>query len=123
MRLYGTDHLVREFLGNRGSSALLTLLFLMIVVVEFGALAILIVEKRSPDANITNASDAVWYLYVTITTVGYGDRYPVTNAGRIIGVVVMTMGVGLFGTLTGFLANFFLAPKPAPEAPKAEAQQ
>jgi voltage-gated potassium channel Kch len=123
IRRYGTDHLVREFLGNRGGSALLTLLFFMIVVVEFGAVAILVVEQRSPDANIKNASDAVWYLYVTITTVGYGDRYPVTNAGRLIGVLVMTMGVGLFGTLTGFLANFFLTPKQDGEASKAEASQ
>jgi hypothetical protein len=47
---------------------------------------------------------------VTITTVGYGDRYPVTNAGRMVAVLVMIAGVGLFGTLSGFLANQFLAP-------------
>ena len=48
---------------------------------------------------------------MTITTVGYGDQYPVTATGRIIGVLVLTGGVALFGTLTGFLANAFLAPK------------
>ena len=53
---------------------------------------------------------AIWWAYVTITTVGYGDRYPVTNMGRLVGVVVMTAGVGLFGTLSGFLANTFLSP-------------
>jgi voltage-gated potassium channel len=52
----------------------------------------------------------VWYVIVTITTVGYGDKYPVTNPGRIVGVLIMVLGVGLFGVLTGFLANVFLAP-------------
>lgn len=59
---------------------------------------------------------------VTITTVGYGDRYRVTNAGRAVAVLVMIAGVDLFGTLSGFLANQFLTP-PAPravEAPIAE---
>jgi voltage-gated potassium channel len=49
-------------------------------------------------------------VYLTITTVGYGDLYPVTNSGRIIGVPILTVGVGLFGTLTAFLANTFVKP-------------
>jgi voltage-gated potassium channel len=52
----------------------------------------------------------LWYIYVTITTVGYGDRFPITSTGRIVGIIVLTTGIGLFGTLTGFLANAFLAP-------------
>jgi voltage-gated potassium channel len=50
---------------------------------------------------------------VTVTTVGYGDKYPVTNSGRIVGILLMTIGVGLFGVLTGYLANAFLKPKSA----------
>jgi voltage-gated potassium channel len=107
---YGASNLAREFLGNRGGSALLTLLFFMILVLEFGGMAILAAENKSPDANIKTASDSLWYIYVTITTVGYGDRYPITEIGRIVGIVVLTTGIGLFGTLTGFLANAFLAP-------------
>lgn len=59
---------------------------------------------------------------MTITTAGYGDRYPVTNAGRAVAVLVMIAGVGLFDTLSGFLVKGFLSP-PAPkivEAPAAE---
>lgn len=97
----------------------MTVVFLVFCVLEFGSLAVLSAELSSPDANITNASDALWWTYVTITTVGYGDRYPVTNAGRLVGVLVMTAGVGLFGTLSGFLANTFLSPPKKKEEPAA----
>ena len=50
---------------------------------------------------------------MTVTTVGYGDEYPVTNSGRVVGVLLMTIGVGLFGVITGYLANAFLKPKSA----------
>ena len=110
MRNFGLRNLMREFVADRAGNALLTVVFLVLCVLEFGSLAVLSAEKSSPDANITNASSALWWTYVTITTVGYGDRYPVTNAGRFVGVLVMTAGVGLFGTLSGFLANTFLSP-------------
>jgi voltage-gated potassium channel len=74
-------------------------------------------EHAAPGANITSASDALWYVIVTMSTVGYGDQYPVTNGGREMGTVVIIIGVGIFGTLTGYLANLFLAPRE--EAPEA----
>jgi voltage-gated potassium channel len=99
-------------LGNaRASSSLLLVVFIAILVWEFGSVAILSVEIRDPNGNIKTGSDALWYSLVTMSTVGYGDRYPVTNLGRIIGSVIIIVGVGLFGTLTGFLANSFLAPR------------
>jgi voltage-gated potassium channel len=81
-----------------------------IMVLEFGALAVLKAEKTSPDANIKTAQDAVWYVLVTISTVGYGDRFPTTGTGRLWGALIIIIGVGIFGTFTGFLANFFLSP-------------
>jgi voltage-gated potassium channel len=72
---------------------------------------VLAAEARADNANILTASDALWWSYVTVTTVGYGDRFPVTTSGRVVGVAMLTIGVGLFGVLTGFLANAFLAPK------------
>ena len=86
-----------------------------------GAMAVLRAELTSPDANITNAADAIWWVYVTITTVGYGDHYPTTNWGRIIGILVMTAGVGLFGTMAGFLSTKLLTPPAKKKAPAASA--
>jgi voltage-gated potassium channel Kch len=120
-RNFGIRNLMHEFIDNRAGNALLTVIFLVFCVLEFGSLAVLGAESSSPDANITNASSALWWTYVTITTVGYGDRYPVTNAGRLVGVLVMTAGVGLFGTLSGFLANTFLAPPKKRKEPEPTA--
>lgn len=123
MKAFGAKRMIKEFIGNRGGSALLVLIFIMLLILEFGGLAMLWVESGAPDANITDAGDAIWYVYVTITTVGYGDQYPVTNMGRIIGTIIMTVGVGLFGTITAFLANIFVAPdddeETGPDTPAA----
>ena len=85
---------------------------------SFSSIAILIAEDE-PEANIKTAEDAIWWSVTTMTTVGYGDKYPVTTEGRIIAAVVMCAGVGLFGTLSGLVASFFLG---KPEA-KSEMQE
>jgi ion transport protein len=120
LRAYGVKNITRSLLQDRAGSALLTLLLMGTLVLEFGSLAILNVEQDAPGANITTASDALWYTIVTISTVGYGDRYPVTNDGRVIGSLIIVVGVGIFGTFTGYLANLFLAPSKAPVAPQTE---
>jgi voltage-gated potassium channel len=117
VRNFGLRNMLRELIENRAANALLTVVFLVFCVLEFGSLAVLGAEQYAPGANITNASSALWWAYVTITTVGYGDKYPVTNAGRLVGLFVMTAGVGLFGTLSGFLANTFLSPPKKKEEP------
>jgi voltage-gated potassium channel Kch len=93
VRRVGLRGLWHTFVRQRATSALLTTLLAGIIVLQYASIVVLIAERRSPDANIKTASDAVWWSYVTMTTVGYGDRFPVTNAGRIVGVVLMTLGV------------------------------
>jgi voltage-gated potassium channel len=110
IRRFGARQVLRIFIEDRAQSALLSLLLLIMLVIEFGGMAMVSVESRAPNGNIKTASDAIWYTYVTITTVGYGETFPVTNLGRVIGIGIMTAGVALFGTLTGYLANVFLAP-------------
>ncbi len=95
--------LLKERARNTGLAA--SLLGLLLVVVC--SVAVLHFETTR-DANIHTAEDAVWWSFATITTVGYGDRYPVTPEGRFVAVVLMCAGVGLFGTLSGLLAAWFL---------------
>ena len=113
LRRIGMRNMWEAYRKSRAESALLTVIFLAIVVLEFASIFVLVTERDDPNANIKTASDALWWAYVTVTTVGYGDKYPVTSSGRIVGVLLMTIGVGLFGVITGYLANAFLKPKSA----------
>jgi voltage-gated potassium channel len=115
LKEYGTRNIIRAIFKDRAGSALLMLLLIGILVLEFGSLEMLRLEADVPGANITTASDAVWYIIVTMSTVGYGDQYPITNPGRVLGTGIIVVGVGIFGTLTGYLANLFLSPAKKPE--------
>ena len=118
---YGPRGVWEMIAVDRAGSALLGTLFLTIIVLQFGSMFVLAAEARAETANILTASDALWWSYVTVTTVGYGDRFPVTTSGRVVGVAMLTIGIGLFGVLTGFLANAFLAPKTIRTGPEAPA--
>lgn len=119
MRQIGPRTIARRIIRDRANSALLTLLLMGVLVLQYGSLAMLKVEEHANGANITNASDALWYTIVTISTVGYGDKYPITNAGRLIGSFIIIVGVGIFGTFTGYLANAFLAPSKSTDSADA----
>ncbi len=69
---------------------------------------VLHVEHGAPNANINSASDVLWWAISTVTTVGYGDVFPVTNAGRICGAILMVSGIGYLATVLGFVAQSFL---------------
>jgi len=84
-----------------------TLLIAMVVVVGSGLL-VATIEEASPDRNIRSIPDGLWWAVTTITTVGYGDRFPVTPIGRAIGAGVMILGIGLFGLLAASLASLLI---------------
>lgn len=93
---------------HRKESTLLAAGVVCVVLTVFASLAILQFET-DPESNIRNGGDAVWWAFATITTVGYGDHYPVTLEGRFIASILMAAGVGLFGILSGLVASWFLS--------------
>jgi voltage-gated potassium channel Kch len=116
LRRYGLRNVVRELLANPAQGGLLLAVFFAIVTLEFGSMFVLGVEQKAPGANILTGVEALWWGIVTMTTVGYGDYYPVTNPGRVAGAITMLIGIGLLGTFTGYLANAFLSPRSASSA-------
>jgi voltage-gated potassium channel len=79
-----------------------------VLLVAVGALAILDAERQSPDGNIGDYPQALWWAIVTITTVGYGDFYPTTLTGRFVALGLMIGGIGLIGFVTGSLATWIV---------------
>ena len=102
--------LASEISENRAESTFLGAAFVAILVVTISAILIQMIEDNVPGGNILDSEDALWWALVTISTVGYGDLYPVTFSGRILAGVVILVGVGLFSVVTGYLANRFRSP-------------
>lgn len=96
---------------KRAQTTLLGIILAAILVFELSAIFVVRAEAGSAGANIQNASDALWWGVVTMATVGYGDRYPVTTNGRLIGVATMIVGVALFSAITSFLSDWFRRPR------------
>ena len=123
MRGQARKQLVEDVLQNRGQYATFITILAAGVVLCVSSVMVLQFESKSPDANIVNGGDALWWGIVTITTVGYGDFYPVTTLGRLTGVSVMLAGVGIIGALASILASILVPPaKPSePDEPEAAA--
>jgi voltage-gated potassium channel len=113
--------LVIDVLKNRSQYATFITILLAGIVLSVGSILVLEFESRAPGANITTGGEAIWWGLVTITTVGYGDFYPVTLMGRLTGIFVMFAGIGIIGALASILASLLVSPstpdEPTPEAP------
>ena len=105
--LRSIQRLLHLFLRHRMETGAVSLGLVAFLLMIFASSSILIVEQADT-ANIKTAEDAIWWSVSTFTTVGYGDKYPVTTEGRIIGMILMVAGVGLFGGLSGLVASMFL---------------
>lgn len=104
-----TKILSQFLLNRRAEGAALAAALVTLLLIVIASISILHFETL-PESNIKSAEDALWWAVTTVTTVGYGDTYPVTTEGRMIAALLMTAGVGLFGTFSGFVASWFLKP-------------
>src|SRR4051812_11116444 len=94
--------------ADRASGTFITVGLTSLIAVLFATIAVFEFEQNAPGANIHSAGDALWWAFATITTIGYGDHYPVTAAGRVVAVVLVVFGLSFFGTFTAYVASFFL---------------
>jgi hypothetical protein len=107
-----SGELVKDVLANRSKYAAFITLVAGMTVITIASVLMVQTESRVADANITTGGDALWWGIVTITTVGYGDQYPVTAFGRLVGALVMFAGVGIIGALASILSSVLI---PAPD--------
>lgn len=96
-------------LERRAESAVMAASLSTLLLLVFASVAVLHFEAV-PEANIKGAEDSLWWAFATLTTVGYGDRYPVTSEGRAVAVLLMLVGVCLVGVLSGLFASWFMTP-------------
>ncbi len=99
--LHASRLIVNHLLHRRTTGILALLVICSALIIIISAVTVLQVERSVEGANIHELRDAIWWAFVTITTVGFGDFFPVSVVGRIVSALLMTVGVGLFASLTG----------------------
>ncbi|MFM2131187.1 MAG: hypothetical protein RL646_390 [Verrucomicrobiota bacterium] len=101
--------------GTSFNEKLLAMPGVAFVMVLFSTNLMLEVEAGAPGATIRTGGDALWWALTTVTTVGYGDTYPVTTAGRAIAAVMMLVGIALFGSMSALITSRLILPREARE--------
>lgn len=109
------------FMTNRASKVGLVVGVTLPLLLFTSAVSILEAERGVEGANIHTFGDALWWALASVTTVGYGDRFPVTEDGRFIATLLMLVGIGLFSSLTALLAAWVLGENQKKEEAKLEA--
>lgn len=115
MRGKNREELIRDVVENRSQYTAFVTVLLTIIILATASVFVLQFESRSPDAKIITGGEAFWYSIVTLTTVGYGDYFPVTAWGRITAMFIMFAGVGLIGVLASLLSSLLIGSPSAPE--------
>jgi voltage-gated potassium channel len=110
MRAKNKREVVADIAAHRGQYAAFVTLIAAMIVLMVSSVLVLQFESSAADGNIKTGGEALWWAIVTLTTVGYGDYFPVTLAGRLTGVFVMITGIGIIGALASILASVLVAP-------------
>ena len=105
IREAGGRKIVRQLVRERAETAIFFVFFIAITVLELASILVLVAERGAPGHNIDTGGESLWWAWVSVTSVGYGDFYPVSAWGRIFASVLLGVGIGLVTTITGFLAT------------------
>jgi voltage-gated potassium channel len=97
--------------GTTLNERLLALPGVALVMIVFSTALMVQAERHAPGATIKSGGDALWWALTTVTTVGYGDTYPVTTEGRIIAAGLMLVGIALFGSISAIVTSKLILPK------------
>ncbi len=108
--LRSSKFILHQLKENRRETTVASILLLMVILITLGSSAMLFIEAKNPEANIRTGADALWWVFVTISTVGYGDHYPVTSIGKFLAVIIIVCGVGIFGMISGLITSILTAP-------------
>jgi voltage-gated potassium channel len=97
--------------GTTLNDKILALPGIALVMILFSATLIIEVERDSPKALIKTGGDALWWALSTVTTVGYGDIYPVTTEGKFVAAGLMIVGVIFFSSISAFITTKLILPE------------
>jgi voltage-gated potassium channel len=117
LRIFRIIHLYLRisYIFSRTSNSLIYIIVLSVLTVSGGAFGIYLAESNIKDTKVTNIGDAFWWALVTVTTVGYGDVYPVTVEGKIIAGILMIAGIAIIGLLISTLGASFVESRLKPK--------
>lgn len=118
-----SQSVLKQIKKNRKEATIASILVLMVTLISLGSVFMLVFEGQNPNANIQTAGDAIWWAFVTISTVGYGDHYPITVAGKILAVFIIISGVGIFGMISGLITSIITEPEKVREKHIHEQEQ
>lgn len=113
--LRSTRIIGKAILGRKIQSVFLSVVLIAFTLIVTSSILVLNFESKA-GGPIKTPFDAIWWSISTLTTVGYGDVYPVSIEGRMVAIVLMVAGVGIFGTFSGFIASWIIGPTQKKEA-------
>ena len=106
LRIIKSFNTIKKFIKEKNNKySIFGLIYILVFIIS--PILILIIEQDAVGSNIKTAEDSIWWTYISITTVGYGDHFPVTNLGRIVASVLILFGVCLFGLVTSYFTFKF----------------
>ncbi len=101
-------HFMEHIFKYKNENIVFSTWIIVIFMIVFSSISILIFEWKYPESNIHTAEDAIWWVFTTLSTVWYWDKYPITAEGRFIAVLLMIVGISTFSIFSAYMHSYFL---------------